>query len=510
MTVATVPTDAPSADGVAQWLARLERRPLPLFAATVQSLRVLQEDSGASVGRLCNEWLLDPGFAVALLKRVNSGRRGGLSSPVGAIQGAALLLGVQQLKQIPRGLPQLTLPAPDVAWQGYMRAVSRAYHAAYQAYDWATSAGDKMPMEIFEAAFLSYVGELGVRSTCGDHLPRIKTLVQRHGRAPADAETAVLGCTLSDLTKALVAVWRLPRLVIDAMVADDDVPILRTALVRHAVRLADCAEYGWYTEPVDTCLETVAPLLELPVAEVARGVHRVAVAAARDTLSFAVRPAAALLIRTDGPEPEDELLPEDSAIAAEASAVEPAPVAADTTTPTAPEQAPYERIRDEIEHAVAGGRMTLRQLMAAVMRGFTQGLGLSRVVFAMLSRDQQRLQARYLGGATTQGRISGFLIDLRQAALFRNLLQKPHAIWVNEANQAELWPLLPAAFKELIDTDTFYAMSVFVDQTPIGVFYADRLLAGEPLDEASFERFQALCRTAAHGIESIRRRTQST
>ena len=64
-------------------------------------------------------------------------------------------------------------------------------------------------------------------------------------------------------------------------------------------------------------------------------------------------------------------------------------------------------------------------------------------------------------------------------------------------------------FKDLIETESFYISSVFVDNKPVGMFYTDRHTADCYLDEASYQRFKQITQLTGKAMEE-QRRTKKT
>lgn len=466
---------------------------LPLLAGTARALIALDPESGGPMDRVCGTFAGDPGAVLELLRRANGYRQGHLGSPVGTIESAAMMLGVEQMRTLPETLPGLDVLRADDIERGYLQLASRAYHAGIQAYRWALRRGDLVPKEAFLAAMLHDVGELMLSLHGGARqLHKIRVLQQTE-RMPADeAQYVVLGFSLEQLSHALALRWRLPELVTHSLEADH-AQQPRVLGVMLAAQLARLAEFGWYGEELDECLDNAAAWLEMPVAALTAEVHGNAVEAARDLVHFGVWPAARRLPMLPGDE-----LPEDG------GSGDGAPEAgAPVHFCLMPQPAAYDEVVAQLQDFVPG-ELNFHDLMPAVMRGLHDGLGLNRVVFAILNRDRSALQARYLAGTDNDPGFSRFRVELHTPHLFSKLLEREQALWLNEGNRAKLWSLVPEALRRLIHTDTFFAASVVVEGKPIGVFYADRHLPDSRLDENAYRRFKHLCRLSSAAIAKLR------
>ncbi len=481
-------------DSVGQWADRLAECHLPLLVSTARALSNLNPDSGIPMDRVCERVPGDPGAALEIVRRANAGRARNLGSRIATLDNAAMMLGMSQLRALPSALDRLDPLEADTAQRRYLQLASRSYHAGLQAYRWAHRRGDMMPKEVFLAAMLHDVGELlmSLHGGAGE-LERIRVL-QCAERMPADeAQYVVLGFSLEQLTRTLAARWNLPELLLQSLEAEH-ASQPRVLGVMYASQLARLAEGGWYGDELQECLANVSAWLDVPEGHIASEVHVTAVEAARDVQHFRVFPAARRLPMLPGEEPEE------AAESDSADDGEPTPV----HFCLMPQLAVYEEVTDRLMNYVPAGS-NLHELMTEVMRGLHDGLGLNRVVFAMLNRDRSLLQARYLAGTDNDPGFSRFALRLDHAHLFSRMLEREQAVWVNQDNHARFWPLVPEPVRRLVHTDTFFAASVVVDTKPIGLFYADRHLPDSRLDANAYQRFKKLCQLSTAAIGRLRR-----
>lgn len=141
-------------------------------------------------------------------------------------------------------------------------------------------------------------------------------------------------------------------------------------------------------------------------------------------------------------------------------------------------------------------------IMRTVMKGMHDGIGLTRVFYAELAPDFQTLQTRAVLCHEHDPLFNQLHIDLYPANLFTKLMQKPQAIWVNHSNREKMIPLLPTGLRELLETDSFFALSLFVNDKPRGLFFADRY-EKDPLTETSYRFFKRLSHTAMKALGKL-------
>ena len=64
------------------------------------------------------------------------------------------------------------------------------------------------------------------------------------------------------------------------------------------------------------------------------------------------------------------------------------------------------------------------------------------------------------------------------------------------AGNRSRWPYLDVV------VHTFLAMSLFVKEKPVGLFYADCLSPAEPIDEKRYQQFKRLCQATSRALAS--------
>lgn len=468
---------------IAEWIKRIGQRPIPVLASTIHGLTRLIDQERIPLGEFADIVHRDPGLTAQLLRTTNTMRRGRLSAEVTAVEPALLMLGLEQLRKLPSTLPILDKVLRDPARHRLLKTCSCAYHAAVQARDWAIARRDMQPDEVFAAAQLHFIGDMVLSIFAAEQLDRIERMTREEHIAEEEAQYIVLGFSLDQLSLALTQEWRLPALVQQSLAAEN-AQHPRALGVMLAVQLARASELGWYRPQVNALLDQGADLLGFEPDTMAVRVHRTAVRAAQASI-YGVTPAAALLPLLPLPEPDavdDTAEPEEAGICLMPNAATLAEVMA--------------RLRQP-----AG--LNPQALMDTLMRGLHDGIGMNRAAFTMLSADRQNLQVRALAGTDNDTRFNRLQIPLDNSSLFKRLLERQQAVWINDDNRARLWPLVPESFRTLIGTHSFFAMSIFVRDKAVGLFYADRHSDACGLDAHSYQQFKSLCTQAAAAMATL-------
>jgi len=483
---ANPPTGVPMAQHFDAWLERLSGDNLPVLRRTAKEIeRLAAKGEKASVAEIANVLLLDPLATLRLLQVANSLRRGRFGSEITTIEHAVMMLGLPPFFARFRNLPVVEdqFGGQPQALHRLLSLLSRSHHAAVQAGDWAVWHKDMKAEEIYIAALLQGWMEPLLWLRAPEAAAECERRA-RNGAIPLEAAQAeVLGVAPHELQSALAQAWHLPELLLDLMGAVD--PDIRTRAfgVNLAVSVARHSDQDWYGAELATDFESASAFLHLPVDAVSSMVHRSAVAAARRWEWYGVAPAAARLPMLPG-----RLLP---------AAVEQQPAGVDVCL--MPQHDKLEGCMGEIA-AHLDATLDLHDMMGLVLKGMHDGIGLNRVVFALLTTDRSKVRAKYVVGAEAGSMLRNFEFDMNMPHLFARLMEKMQGIWLNSGNRARFRPLIPAEIRALTGDGEFFAMSVFVHDKAVGLFYADRGHGSCALDERSYQEFKQLCLRAAQGL----------
>jgi len=483
-------------------------RPLPVFAHSVQGFQQLRSEKTAPWEKYGDIILKDPGLALQTLKQLQLASDGKpREQEVASMEQAAMLLGMARVQRLPLDCPRVDESLQGRAREGYQRAVTRAFHAAYQAWDWAHIKRDHAPDEVLLSALMHDSAELTLWVNAPERIHQLRRLTLRDKMSAAEAQYIALGDSLEHYGRRLAERWNLPQLVHEALRPEySNEPRVRGVVL--AVQLARQVEWGWYSPQVEETLAMIAEHLGAGLEETTVHVHRAAVRAAREAAFHGARVPASLLPLLPGGEQlliDEEFPPEADEVTSAPSGHEEGPPQAEATTVCLlPQPAVFDAIREEMEAGI--GSLEINDLLRKAIHGMHDGAGLNRALFAMLSSDRRYLQARFLIGTDSDPYFNRFRIRLDQPHLFTRLMEKPQSIRIHDGNREKFWGLVPDAIKALIKTNSFCAQSVHINGKPVGLFYADRHSQDCNLDEATYQRFRQLCQLAVKGMAAKARR----
>jgi hypothetical protein len=460
-------------------LQQLTKQEFPVLDATRQSLTALSARAKTSAADIASVILSDPMMTLNLLRQANARRGGEFDQRIATVEHAVMLLGFSNVFERLTQLPAVEdVIAPDQCY-GLLKAVTLARHSAYLAREWAVQRLDIAPEEVYVAALLHSMAEIGLWVT-------VPELVGKE----ADSRFQTLSGTFSETwlsqARTLAEQMHLPPLVLAGMVLPGDETAHRSALVFLANRIVRNAGRGWWQAEIQQDLEQVAGIRRQTPDETAAQVHRCMVEAARRYPFVEVVPPAAWLPMLEGDWPE---------------------LHQDTALVDAPAKSVFDAVMDEIRNK-SEGAFSLSELLSLVVRGMHEGLGLKRIVFALLAHDSATLAARYVYGAEPDSPLKRFQFNMQQRHLFSMLMNKPQAVWVSGETRQRYAPVMTPDIETITSGRDFFAMSLSVQNKVVGLFYADRDKAG--LDAAGYEQFKQISQLSAQLMSRLSKAKPAT
>jgi hypothetical protein len=522
-----------------QWRDKLKPGEIPIFRHTHGRLQELsprrEEISARDVASVV---LSDPLATFQVLHVLNKRVFERYGTEVLTVEHALMMQGLGVYLDAARRLPVLedTPAGKDAKSLAALQAVARrAQHAAWQARDFAVLHADIRAEEVEVAALLAYAPECLLWLRAPDAAASLK---RARRRLPAEAAAQeALGTPLKALRLGLLEDWSLPPTTRD-LLDDKNGDRARQIILGACIDIADRSERGWWDENFMPDYVALAGVENIPLEVIIANTHVNAARAARHVHWLDQPPAAAWGPMLPGPWPRDEY---DEDAAAPASARTPAPQApvpeaAAVPPPQAAQQAaptiqpaataakpaaapaseeeahtvcpmPDKQVLREALQGIEGhldGSLTLNQMSAIILKGLHTGLGLSRILFAMVTPDGKRVKARFTLGIKAEEPLRHFEFSLDGKDLFCQLMGKMQGVWINEGNRAKLWPMVDPHIQQMVGAGDFYAMSLHVNNKPVGLIYADRGHGECGLDPMTYTDFKMLCIQAARGLGKIK------
>lgn len=485
--------------GLEAWLEVVRDQKMPIFEQTVHQILSISEDDLAPASALASVVLQDASLTARLLKLANSIVYNPSATAISTVTRAVIVLGFDAVRDM-----CLTLTLVDTLLQGPARVrlereLAHAMHAATQARALAAARGDKSPEEVFIATLLYRVGELAFWCFGNQTCERVEQLASQPGVTLEAALERVLGFRLSQLSRRLVHEWRLTDLLKEAIdhPARQD-PRIQTVMLGH--QIARCAEeHGWHSEEMERLERRAARLIDASEAET-RTLFQEKAAAAFGMAHDCGATAAARLI----PLPDEYRYLNDELEAAAETELSTPQVGA--TPPPESNPLPDSRLQlsilRELNSAIEGARCDFNVIMELVLEGLYRGVGMDRVVFALMTPDRRGLKAKYALGMPDEAAIAAFQF-VRPATgmnvLFETLdRQLPRLVTLAERERDPR--LVPEGLATIMGIVPFMVAPVIINQKSIGLFLADRGLSQRPLDPDSFGDFKHFVQQANLGL----------
>lgn len=531
------------------WRDKLKPGDVPIFRRTHQKLLELSPRREAISARdVANVLLADPLASLQILHGLNKRVMEKYGTEVLTVEHALMMQGLGVYLDAARRLPVLedTPAGKDPRGLAALQALARrAQHAAWQARDFAVLHADIRAEEVEVAALLSYLPEylLWLRAPdAGRSLARL-----RRRMSTDEACQQSLGVPMKALRLAVMEDWSIPPTTLD-MLDDKNEGRARQIILGACLDIAERSERGWWDEGLLADYEALSGVENTPVDMIIANAHANAARAARHCNWLPRPPAAAWGPMIPGEWPAEEDDPEPVAAAAKSPAPAPAPapasapVLAPATAPAAtpappptpapasqapvatPSTVPAKPATTQVEEHAAcpmpdkqvlrealqgieghlDGSLTLNQMSAIILKGLHTGLGLSRILFAMVTPDGKKVKSRFTLGIKADDPLRHFEFAMAGKDLFCQLMGKMQGVWVNEGNRDKLWPMVNPGLQQVIGAGDFYAMSLHVDGKAIGMIYADRGHGHCGLDPLTYTDFKMLCLQAARGLGKIK------
>ncbi|MBD8527208.1 HDOD domain-containing protein [Pseudomarimonas arenosa] len=490
------------------WSERLSERSLPAFAQTAAQIINRSNDVESSAAELARCVLQDMSMTARLLRMANSSYFAPPGTRINTVSRAIVMLGFDTVRDL-----SLSIAVIDSLWVGPHRdqvanAMATAFHSAMQAQKLAQLSHHPSAEEVYIATLLSHLGEMAVMcflDDIGD--AQRQRLLDTLGRPPAERESVerdVLGFALRDLTAVLNKDWRLSSALTQAL--DRSSPMnTASSLIGHGNSLAYLLRHKGEGPELNTLINEISKSLHISSRDLHSAVWQVAQQTA-DTLRALGAPAVADLVPHTPATPRSPTA--DSAAQAEvadqaAAVPNTKPAAPSTLWPQGDAHLQLAIIRD-LSQTLLEGKPSAITLMEVVLEGVFRGVGMDRVVFALLTPDRSQLRARSSLIADGANFSPPFEFSIRDGETygFSAWLKQTEPAWL----QGELPPVPASKTMRALNGGHCFFAPLWVGSTAIGGLYADRAPSGRPLDAELFQQFKMFAQQARMGLGFIKQR----
>ena len=261
----------PETRGLEHWVAVLTRADLPVLKQTARELAELRaDDNKLNTSSVSEVIARDPIMTVKLLRYLQQHKHKKQTAEISQIEQALMMLGIEPFfNKIPYDLLIESMLGPHIAaLPPTLRAIHRAHRASEYAKDWAVRLRDLHYEEVRIAALLHDIAEILMWCFAPGAMLEIRNAQQKDKTLRShDVQQQVLGCTLLELQRELVARWGLPQLLSTLMNdACANQPRVRNVVL--AVNLARHSANGWDDAALPDDFTEIGELLRMPAEEV--------------------------------------------------------------------------------------------------------------------------------------------------------------------------------------------------------------------------------------------------
>ena len=460
-----------------EWANKISKTVIPIHSVSLRLLREYAKDDDVHISKLSEVIMLDPGLTVSLLRRCNELTMAKSGSEVTTMSQAFMLLGSNKVLQMAMQLPELQKQLKPEAQKRLLITYSRAYHAAFQAMQWAMQRRDMEPEEIFIASMLHFLAEILISIHSPEVLDQIDHLKKTRHIPSEEAQYLVLGFSLDELSLEIAEHWHLPSLVREAL-QSENANFPRPYGIMLAVQLARHASIHWSAEKTQKIISLAAEWLDDDEDSISTDCHKHAAEAARKTVHYDVISAAERLLYIPVIKSAEELQNDSRHV----------DICLIPQLPT---------LRESLANIHNYMIQQPREFITTVLKAMHDCIGFNRAIFALYDKEEQKLVTYQSTGAENDPDFNRIIIKTNEKNLFSLLLKKTQAIVINNSNREKFWELVPGDFKKITGTNSFTAMSVMLNDTPIGLFYADRHSNECQIDDVSYRYFKTVCKEAS-------------
>jgi len=476
-----------------RWIRQLREQEMPVFAQTARLIAGKAHDDNATAAELSTLILQDASMTTRLLRMANSAYYNPGGEHINTISRAIVVLGLNAVHKLCLCIAVLdSFSGPGK--QRMAREMARAFHAALQAKGLAEQCGEKQTEEIFIATLLFRLGTLAVwcfaEKIDQQAIDKLERALQDPTMNVSEAESMALGFPVRELTVRLNDEWRLSPLLSQALN-----PRLkssrRSGLLQISHDLAQALEEGWDSQAVSAAMKAASRHTGLAAERVNEAVSSNAKAAVETLAGLGASEIARLV-------PQQEAVDEALLDTARGDQEQ-----AECPQPDAGLQLDVLR---ELSQMLCNPRPRADLFLQTTAEGIYRGVGMDRVLYALLTPDKKRLVAKYVLGSERAQLAASFVFDVSspRSGIIARALQETGTLWVGGARSPASKQMLTAAIRKITGPE-FLIAALHIGKQAIGCLYADRTPSGRRLDDEAEAGFSLFAQQACLGLTHIKR-----
>ncbi|MCU9947031.1 HDOD domain-containing protein [Pseudomonas sp. PDM13] len=471
--------------GLQSWIDRLNQADLPALAAVVQDLHKLAQHDKASVQQLADVLLRDAALTSKVLRVGNSVYYNPSQETIRTISRAIVLIGFDNVRLIGLSLSLIDGLLTRAPREQLQELLARSFHAAVQARNIAGYVLTRDQEEVFIAALLYHLGELAFWGCGGEQADELASALAQPGADEDEAVRQVLGTSFRQLSGGLVKSWNLGEIVALAQGggAQNDPSVKAVNL---GVRISEAALEGWDSAQMGKLVQQLATFIGVTPEEAMQQVLASADEAVKVAATFGASKLCALIPNTD-----PELLLQQQA-QRKARLLQ-------------PDLLLMQQALQDLGMMVSSSA-DVGLILDTLCKGLHQGVGLERVMIAVLADRQTRFRAKRAVGEGSAHWLTEFELPAElpeQPHLFSYVLRSREALWMGIPASYSLNELVSQPMRRWFGQGMFFVAPLRAGSREIGVIYADCRLSGRALKHEQFVAFQRFAQLAGRCLEAL-------
>ena len=470
-----------------KWVHHLSQRELPIFKYSLIAITTITAREDTSSSELAGAILKDINLTARILRISNSYIYNPSNTHVNTITHAVMLLGFNLVRDLSISLALIDTLLKGNREEHVMKLMARTFHAAVQAREIASLCNDESPEEIFIAALLYNIGELTfccVNSQASEKL--ITSRLLSNDEHYEKMQNDVLGFTFKQLTERLTQDWQLSDLLRDTL-HDNTNESNRCQHILRGNSLALAAEHGWQSPETDREITSLSKHINKDFKETTEFIHRNVEDAVQVAEEFGARDAAKY-IPTLKKNIKKQNLPEELE---------------EQDQYLSPDHMLQLSILRELS-GMLNKKPALNNVLTMVLEGIYRGIGMDRAALVFIDPRRTSARAKITVGVDNQSFQKDFVVDIDMTTpnLLQQVLLYNRSYWIKDDDEGK--QLVNPALRQAIKATNFFIAPITVDDSTLGIFYADRLPSGRPLDSESYGSFQHFAQEACIALKFIK------
>ena len=505
------------------WVKQLTQKDMPAFAHTARIIAGEASREESSAACLAKFILQDPSMTVRLLKMANSPFFNPRQTPINTVSRAIVLLGFKTVRNLCMSISILDSIVDGPHKKHVVSGLADCFHAAIQARAIAKLRNDRSPEEVFIAALLRQLGQFSfwtfAKNIDNEMCHALGQEMEQSDPNNPASEKTTLGFSFDELTNALNDEWKISTLLNKTLSVNDHTdPRVSSVVLAHEI--ASVAKKGWNSDEMKALMKRLSESLYMPVSAVRTMVENNAEVASK-TLTKLGASSVANLITTAK---DDEKIKQSNELVINKKNKKEVKLvnlrnSSDSVNDRNFDSEPHRQqlsfhqpdsnlqiqILSDICQLI-DEKPDLHLMIEMIMEGIHRGVGMDRVIFALLSPNKQHIKAKYTLGLEKNENASGFdfPLNMNTKELFALTLSKQQMVWLTLDKSDVLTHLIMPPVLKFNNNAPFFLSHVSIGPNPIGLIYADRNLSQRNLDETTFMSFKLFCQQASLGLAKIK------